>query len=145
MADEKRLFAHTELSTDEIYEALLKDADVEFDEKYPNLIVGNEFSFVVSHNAPDAIISEFLGETENLDIAFRFRGSMEGYINSMRIVLNWLKSTDTDTILAHNYEYILFARIEGRLIRNIHPVAEIPSEILGLIDIPYEEQDLGFE
>ena len=145
MADDKRLFTRTKLSTDEIYEVLLKDIDVEFDEQYPNVIVGNGFSCIVSHNAPDPIFSEFLGETENLDIAFRFRASMEGYIDSMKIVLNWLKYTDADTILAHNYEYILFSRIEGRLIRNIHPVAEIPSEILDLIDIPYEEEDLGFE
>ena len=145
MADEKRLFAHTKLSTDEIYEVLFQGIDVEIDEEFPELIVGNEFSCLVSHNAPDAIISEFLGETENLEIDFRFRGSMEGYINSMRIVLNWLKYTDADSVLAHNYEYILLSRIEGRLIRNIHPVAEIPNEILDLIDIPYEEQDLGFE
>lgn len=145
MADEKRLFARTKLSTDEIYEVLFNDIDVEVDQYSPHLIRVNDLSCLVLHNAPDAIKSGFLGETENLEIDFSFRGSMEGYINSMRIVLNWLKSTDADTVLAHNFEYILFTRIEGRLIRNIHPVAEIPNEILGLIDIPYEEEDLGFE
>lgn len=145
MADEKILFAHTKLSTDEIYAVLFKDIDVEIDEEFPELITGNEFSCVVSHNAPDAIKSEFLGETENLDIGFQFRASMTGYINSIRVVLNWLKATDADTVLAHNYEYILFSRIRGRLIRNVHPVAEIPGEILNLIDIPYEEENLGFE
>lgn len=63
----------------------------------------------------------------------------------MRMVLSWWKYTDADTVLAHNYEYILFSRIERRFIRNIHPVAEIPSVILDLIDIPYEEENLGLE
>ena len=145
MADEKRLFARTKLSTGEIYEVLFNDIDVNVDHDSPHLIWVNDLSCLVSHNAPDVIKSEFLGETENLRIDFSFRGSMDGYINSMKIVLNWLKHTDADTILAHNSEYILFARIDGRLIRNIHPVAEIPSEILDLIDIPYEEENLGFK
>ena len=145
MADEKRLFARTKLSTDEIHAALFNGIDVEIDQESPHLICVNDLSCRVLHNAPDVIKSEFLGETENLRIDFSFRGSIEGYTNSMRIVLNWLKHTDADTILAHNFEYILFSRIGGRLIRNIHPVAEIPSEILDLIDIPYEEENLGFE
>lgn len=145
MADENRLFARTKLSTDEIYAALFKDIDVEIDQDSPHLIWVKDFTCRVLHNAPDAIKSGLLGETENLRIDFSFRASMEGYINSMRIVLNWLKSTDADTVLAHNFEYILFSRIDGRLIRNIHPVAKIPSEVLDLIDIPYEEENLGFE
>lgn len=145
MADEKRLFARTKLSTDEIHATLFNGIDVEIDQESPDLICVNDLSCRVLHNAPDVIKSEFLGETENLRIDFAFRGSIEGYTNSMRIVLNWLEHTDADTILAHNFEYILFSRIGGRLIRNIHPVAEIPSEILDLIDIPYEEENLGFE
>ena len=145
MADEKRLAARTNLSTDEIYEVLFKDIDAEVDQDYPYKIWVNDLYCLVSHNDPEAIQSGFLGETENLQIDFAFRASMEGYINSMRIVLNWLKATDSDTILAHNFEYILFARIDGRLVRNTHPVAEMPSEILDLIDIPYEEENLGFE
>ena len=145
MADEKRLFARTKLSTDEIYKALFNDIDVDVDQDSPHLIWVNDLSCLVLHNAPDAIKSGFLGENENLAIDFSFRGSMEGYINLMRIVLNWLKATDADTILTHNFEYILFSRIRGRLTRNIHPVAEIPSNVLNLIDIPYEEENLGFE
>lgn len=145
MADENRLFARTTLSTDEIYEVLFNDIDVSVDHKRPHLVRVNDLSCLVLHNAPDAIKSGFLGETENLQIDFAFRASMTGYINSMRIVLNWLKFTDDDTVLAHNFEYILFARIGGKLIRNIHPVAEIPGEIVDLIDIPYEEDNLGFE
>ena len=145
MADEKRLFARTKLSTDEIYAVLFNDIDVDVNHDSPHLIWVNDLSCRVLHNVPDVIKSEFLGETENLRIDFSFRGSMEGYINSMKVVLNWLKATDADTVLAHNYEYILFARIEGRLIRNSHPVADIPSEIIDLIDIPYVEENLGFE
>lgn len=145
MADEKRLFARTKLSTEEIYAVLFNDLDVEIDQGSPHLIWVNDLSCRVLHNSRDVIKSEFLGETENLRIDFSFRGSMEGYMNAMRIALNWLRHTDADAILAHNFEYILFARIEGRLIRNSHPVAEIPSEILDLIDIPYEEENLGFE
>ena len=145
MADEKRLFAVTTLSTDEIYEVLFKDIDVEVNQDRPYRILVNDFSCHVSHNDPDAIKSEFLGESENLKVDFPLRGSMAGYINSMKIVLNWLKGTDADTVLAHNFEFILFSRIGGSLVRNSHPVAAIPSEVLDIIDIPYEEVNLGFE
>lgn len=145
MADEKILFACTTLSTDEIHQALYKGLDIEFDKEDRDYARGDGFSVILAHNSPYAIKSGFLGETENLNVGFSFRASMTGYIHSMRVVLNWLKSTDADTVLAHNYEYILFTRIDGRLIRNIHPVVDIPSEILDLIDIPYEEENLGFE
>ena len=145
MADEKILFARTSLSTDEIHQVLYKGLDIEFDKEDRDYASGDGFFVLLAHNSPYAIKSEFLGGAENLCVGFSFRASMTGYINSMRIVLNWLKYTDADTVLAHNYEYILFARIDGRLVRNIHPVAEMPSEILDLIDIPYEEENLGFE
>ena len=144
MADENILFARTTLSTDEVYDVLFKDMKVEVLQHSPDLIWVGDLSCLVSHNDPNAIKSGFLGDSENLDIGFSFRGSMAGYINSMRIVLNWLKGTDADTVLAHNFEYILFSRIGGSLVRNSHPVAAIPSEVLDIIDIPYEEEDLGF-
>ena len=145
MADENRLFAVTTLSTDEIYEVLFKDMKVEVLQHSPDMIWVGDLSCLVSHNDPDAIKSEFLGESENLEVDFPFRGSMRGYIKSMKIVLNWLKLTDADTVLAHNFEFILFSRIGGSLVRNSHPVAAIPSEVLDIIDIPYEEVNLGFE
>ena len=145
MADEIRLFSRTNLSTDEIFKVLFNYIDVEIDQDIPHKIWVNDLSCLVLHNVPDAVKSEFMGEAENLIVDFSFRGSMEGYANSMRVALNWWNGTDDDTILAHNFEYILFSRIDGRLIRNIHPIAEIPGEILDLIDIPYEDDDLGFE
>ena len=144
MADVNILFACTTLATDEIYEALFKDIDVDVYQDSPDLIWMDDLSSLVSHNDPDAIKSGILGDSENLEVVFSFRGSMKGYINSMKIVLNWLKLTDADTVLAHNFEFILFSRIGGRLVRNSHPVAAIPSEVLDIIDIPYEEEDLGF-
>ena len=144
MADTKELFAHTTLSTDEIYEVLFKGIDIEIDKEHKHVARGNEFSCTVAHNSPYAIISDFLDKLENLNVSFSFRGSLAGYINSMDIVLNWLRYTEADTIFAHNYDYILLSRIKGRLIRNIHEKVRFPSEIVNLIDIPYQEKDLGF-
>ena len=145
MGIEKYVFANTNLSTEEIFEILCKDLDVNIDETHPEKIVGDDFSCLVDHNAPYAIISEYLAKPENLQIEYRINWwGIAGYVSFMRLLLNWLKHTDADTIFAHEYEYILLSRIDGKLIRNTHPIAEIPSEVLAVIDIPYEEADLGF-
>ena len=145
MGIDKRVFANTTLSTEEIYEILCNDMDVRVDETYPEKIVGNDFSCLVYHHDPETIISDYLEKPENLHIDYRINWwGIAGYVSFMRLLLNWLKHTDADTIFAHHYEYILLSRIDGRLIRNTHPIAEIPREVMAVIDIPYEEADLGF-
>ena len=144
MGVDKRVIANTTLSKEEIFEILCKDLDVKIDETHPEKIVGEDFSCLVFHIGPEGVISDYLAKPENLYIEYRIGWYIAGYVSFMRLLLNWLKHTDADTIFAHELEYILLSRIDGRLIRNTHPIAEIPSEVLAVIDIPYDEADLGF-
>lgn len=145
MGTDLRVFANTTLSTEEIFEILCKDMDVKIDETFPEKIVGDDFSCLVFHIKPEGIISNYLAKPLNLTFEYRVSGwGIAGYVSFMRVLLNWLKHTNADTIFAHENEYILLSRIDGRLIRNTHPIAEIPSEVLAVIDIPYDEADLGF-
>jgi len=144
MGVDLRVYANTSLSTEEIFEILCKDMDVKIDETHPEKIVGNDFSCLVFHIEPVRIISDYLAKPLNLHFEYRL-WDIDGYVSFMRLLLNWLKYTDADTVFTYQGEYILLSRIDGRLIRNTHPIAEIPSEVLAVIDIPYDEADLGFE
>ncbi|MCY3780847.1 MAG: hypothetical protein OXG78_11105 [Chloroflexi bacterium] len=143
MAYEICINARTSLSLDEIYEVLSKDVDIQVDEDYPTTIVGDGFYCYVTRFEADAKRSHYFRQPLTLDITFQFHPAANGKLDYMTFVSNWLRYTDSDTVLEHNGEYLTLLRVDGKLIKNICPRVVSLCGNLDLGDIPYEEADLG--
>ena len=116
MGIDMRVFANTTLSTEEIFEILCKDMDVKIDETHPEKIVGEDFSCLVFHIEPEGIISDYLAKPLNLHFEYRISGwGIAGYVSFMRLLLNWFKHTDADTIFTYKMNISCFRELTGGL------------------------------
>jgi len=144
MADIRELFTTSELDINEIYKVLFDGISVKKDKIHDNVMIGEEFSCSVLYN-PNGIEEQsgFLTIPENLNVSFSFKGSLVGYKTTIQIVMNWLKNTNSDAVLANNFDYVILQRIEKQLVINTYKFVWLPEEILELINIPYEKTNLG--
>lgn len=143
MAYEVQMQANTDLSVDEIYEVLSKGIDIQRNEYYPATIMGDGFYCYVSCFEAGAEYSDYLENPVTLDVTFRYHPAANGNGELMAFVSNWLRYTDADTVLEHNYEYITLLRVDGKLIKNVNPRVVKYSGSIELGDIQYKEANLG--
>ena len=144
MSNAYTLTAHTDLAVEEIHKILFDGIEIEEDPKDSRKLQSGGFYCTVSL-LDDRDVSEnwVLDTPENLDVAFYFGWSVDGFISAMEVVMNWFRKTAGDCAFLCNTEAVLLLRINGKVIRNSTMDGWISYEAMELVDIPHEVKDLG--
>ncbi len=140
------LTAHTDLSIEAIRKILFDGIDIGEDPKDRRKLRGDGFYCTIGFSPATAVdVSEnwILDAPENLNVAFYFGWDVKGFINAMKVVMNWFRQTTADCAYLFNVEIILLLRVNGKTTRNSTDEAWFPDEVIELIDIPHEVKDLG--
>ena len=139
--------AHTDLSIEAIQAILFDGIDIEEDPRDRRKLQGDGFYCTIGFlPTVDVDISEnfLLDVPENLEVTFYFAWDFEkGFINAMKMVMNWFRQTTGDCAYLYSFEIIFIMRVNGKITRNSSEWAELPDEVIELIDIPHEVKDLG--
>ena len=144
MGNTHKLTAHTDLSMEEIHEILFDEIEIEIDPTDRRKFRGDGFYCTLGLSIEwDVSENWVLDAPENLDVTFHFGWRDEGFVNAMKVVMNWLKKTTGDCAFLFNVEIVLLLRVNGKTIRNSTEHAWFPDEAIELIDIPHEVKDLG--
>ena len=145
MANLHTLVAHTDLSIEAIRKILFDGIEIQEDPTDKRKFLGDGFYCTIGLS-PNRDVSEsweVLDVSEDLGVAFFFGWSDLGFVNAMKVVLNWFSRTGGDCAFLYNVEIILLLRINGKTTRNSTEHAWFPDEAIELIDIPHEVKDLG--
>ena len=138
------LVAYTDLSLEEIQNILFDGVEIGEDPKQRGKFQGSGFYCMVSRFPTIVVLGNWVvGAPRNLEVIFHFERDVDGFVNTMKVIMNWFRKTTGYCAYFYNAEIISLVQINGKTIRNSTEHAWFPDEVIELIDIPYEVKDLG--
>lgn len=139
------LVAHTDLSIEAIHGILFDGIDIKRDPHSSWKLLGDSFNCTVELFPANIDASEnyVLDVPENLHVSFYSAWSVDGFINAIKVAVNWFRETTGDCAFLYGAEVVLLFRVNGETIRNSTEYGWITHEAMDLIDIPHEVKDLG--